>query len=274
MSNQERSDLVRYLLADSLSWRDFIFFITLDTFVLIIALLRTKYVIIDLHPAADDRMKKRQRIQLAWALSCLNGMITSVLSIVYLYIRYIRQGQSLSTISFYLEVTPSAAEMLLGRDNMSIIMITHLALNNIIDLLFGSMYYLEHLNIGTAWIHHIFYCWMIRACINGDAIIFKIAPFTKGLGILLLLEIPTFILALGRILPQYRSDFWFGITFLSLRIVFHAYFIICTVLSNKGIDPGHYFFLLSTFSIHCLWFNNWFKTYGIRLIKNVKTRKE
>ena len=268
-----RSDLVKYLLADTLSWRDFIWFITLDTFVLIIALLRIKYVIVDLHPAADDNMKRRQRQQLAWALSCMNGLITSGLSVVYFYIN-IRQGRSLSTISFHLEVTPSAAEMLLGRDNLSIIMITHLALNNIIDLVFGSMYYLEHLNIGTAWIHHIFYCWMIRACINGDAIIFKIKPFTRGLGTLLMLEIPTFILALGRVLPQYRSDFWFGVTFFTFRIVFHAYFILCTVLSNTDIDPGHYFFLISTFTIHCVWFSKWFKTYGVRLITSIKAKRE
>lgn len=265
--------LMSYLLADSLSWGEYICFIVFDCFILVVLLLFMKYKIFDSQPTTTEDETKRRRTQLAWILSCLNGLLTSIMSIIYIYIRCNRQGQLLSTISFQLVVEPSAAEMLLGRDNMSIIMITHLAVNNIIDLLFGSIYYSEHLDIGTGWIHHIFYVVMIRACITGDAIIFRIAPFTKGLGILLLLEIPTFILALGRILPKYRSDLCFGITFFSFRILFHGYFILCTVLSNMSIDPGHYFFLISTFIIHCYWFFNWFRRYGIRLF-NRKIRNE
>jgi hypothetical protein len=37
------------------------------------------------------------------------------------------------------------------------------------------------------------------------------------------LEVPTMILSLGRVFPQYRQDLAFGLSFFVFRIVYHSW---------------------------------------------------
>ena len=87
---------------------------------------------------------------------------------------------------------------------------------NVLDLAFGSLFYPKHLDLIFAWIHHSVYCVLTYGIIQDGA--------SNLFAFLFVVEVPTFIKAVGTINPNLRSDILFGITFFALRIVFHGYY--------------------------------------------------
>lgn len=88
----------------------------------------------------------------------------------------------------------------------------------VLDLFLGTLYYKRRIKFVTGWFHHILYVfllfWMLRIQIPSF--------FTTAA----LLELPTLILSCGSLKDEYRSDFWFGVTFFFLRLVFHSAMIL------------------------------------------------
>jgi hypothetical protein len=76
--------------------------------------------------------------------------------------------------------------------------------------------------------------------------------------LMMLSEIPTFILALGSFDSQFRNDQLFGITFLLTRIVYH---IILTWTFRK--HSMYLYLSLAALCLHLYWFYGWIKKYGI-----------
>mmetsp|Transcript_51604 Transcript_51604/g.121098 ORF Transcript_51604/g.121098 Transcript_51604/m.121098 type:complete len:236 (+) Transcript_51604:93-800(+) len=136
---------------------------------------------------------------------------------------------------------------------------------SVLDLVLGIVFYIEHLHILTSWIHHIAYfllCnWLVETA-NGYCPLFVICCLE---------ELPTFILALGSINKDWRSDFWFGSTFFVLRICLHS-FLVWQVFTADSTDPrlGVVKFNFGlTISLHTHWFYGFIRQ-QLRLRKKQK----
>ena len=274
MNNKETTldSAISFLLDYSLSTEDLIYFTCFDVILLLLFLVLAKHFIVDNAPSTREKEVSNGRIKrLSWCLTCLNSAVSSLLSFIYIFLRFFYNGkyntaQNLSVISLSLEVSPRAEVMLLGIDNFSLLMVLNFASVNVIDLIYGSVYYPDYVDLVTGWVHHTAYIWMMISCSTGRAFFFTCDPFTKAIGMLLSLEIPTFIMSFGQLFPSLRSDYGFGLTYFVLRILFHAYIVLCMALCHKGFQSGHYFFILSSFCMHVYWFSGWCKKFILQYI--------
>lgn len=114
----------------------------------------------------------------------------------------------------------------------------------ILDLGLGSIYYRKRITLITGWVHHIFYIillfWFLRLKISS---LFTVTS---------ILELPTFILAAGSIVHEWRSDVLFGSTFFILRLVAHAWMMIA--LKRYHRIQFMWIVALIIYPIHLYWF--------------------
>ena len=268
------------ILQDTLTNVDIVHFIVVDSLCILVILTISKRYMLDTPPKEDittakemEDLKKDKRKKFGWILTLVNSFLLSLLSIIYTYYRFVDNNEFNKEQKFpilyiannMLQVNRPFSDFTYGRDNLSSIMCIHLAVVNVIDLVYGSIYYPEAIDILSGWIHHIVYTWIVILCTTGNGFIAVSKPFTKCMGTSLMLEIPTFMLALGHIFKSLRSDYGFGFSFLMLRIIFHAYVIICMLLSQTT-DIILNTLLLLTFSMHVFWFYSWSKIYVIKPI--------
>lgn len=84
--------------------------------------------------------------------------------------------------------------------------------------------------------------------------------FTVAFCAFLPLELPSFVLALGTIYPEYRSDIGFGATFFITRLGYHSlllFFLLSLKNPRLTIWPIAAFALL----VHAYWFSCWVRSY-------------
>jgi hypothetical protein len=119
-------------------------------------------------------------------------------------------------------------EFIYADDRMSrAIMIFFLAVNTM-DLVLGAIFYREHLHPLTTICHHIYFICVLFGMLGVHR--------TTGMILTFIMEIPTFVLTVGTIWPEYRSDLWFAITFFIFRLGVHMYMIYrLVILSPEGI---------------------------------------
>ncbi|KAJ7054240.1 hypothetical protein C8F01DRAFT_1235389 [Mycena amicta] len=116
------------------------------------------------------------------------------------------------------------------------------------DLVVGSIFYSSQINLLTGWVHHLVYLGICEFAIRaGWAYIF---------GLCAIMELPTFLLGLGTLLPRLRSDNLFGVLFFLTRIALHLVLIFTYCLSTHrphgSIAPA--LILSSVFPLHAMWF--------------------
>lgn len=145
-------------------------------------------------------------------------------------------------------------------------------LANIVDLLFGILYYRKYLGLLTAYFHHSVFIWMMYCGTTGNTGLGKTTVFAPAFEFMLIEEIPTFLLALGSVFPQFRTDLGFGITFFLLRICYHAYFLAYTYYS--GTDGLVIFLFSLTMVMHLNWFYTWVTKYGKAFLKKPSQQKQ
>ncbi|KAI9303864.1 hypothetical protein BJ944DRAFT_267699 [Cunninghamella echinulata] len=113
-----------------------------------------------------------------------------------------------------------------------------------IDLIVGSLLYRKQIGMLTGWIHHLTYLGLL---------VWVIKQRYQGLFIAMcVLEIPTFLLALGSVHKPFRHDMLFATAFVSTRILFHAFMIVNTFLLFRFAPMT--IALTSFFPLHCYWF--------------------
>lgn len=114
----------------------------------------------------------------------------------------------------------------------------------IMDLCIGVIFYKNKIDMLTGWVHHITYLITLTWAIYNQ--------YSSIFVMMCVLEIPTFLLALGSVRSHLRRDYLFASTFLLTRILFHAYAISCA----WQIKPfGPIVNALSLFfPLHCFWF--------------------
>lgn len=269
------------ILKDSLTNSDIFSFVIFDfTFLLIILTISKRYML-DICPSNSSKeVISTHRKRFGWILSLVNSFVLSLLAIIYTYYRYIDNNEYNKNEKFpllyisnnMLHVDGKFDDFMIGRDNLSHIMCIHLAIVNIIDLIYGSIYYPDAIDFLSGWIHHIVYIWIVLLCTTGNGLILTSRYFAKGMGIFFLLEIPTFMLSLGHIFKSLRSDYGFGFSFWVFRIILHAYFIVCDILTYQkyqSLEIVIQVLLFLTFTMHVYWFYSWSNTYVIKPIKQV-----
>ncbi|KAI8086745.1 uncharacterized protein BX664DRAFT_387111 [Halteromyces radiatus] len=174
---------------------------------------------------------ERQR---AYVLSLLSSFITSVGSLPFVYqvLFHLPRGN--------LNALLMDETFMLLAVGLTTFFMTFLCL----DLLIGWFRYRNKIDPLTGWVHHMTYLgvltWVLRQ---------HYSPIFVAMCVL---EIPTFILALGSVHRAYRSDTLFALTFVSTRIVFHT-FMISSAFSLYRF--GAITLALAAFlPLHCYWF--------------------
>lgn len=118
------------------------------------------------------------------------------------------------------------------------------------DMIFGFMYYPEHMDIVTGWFHHTLYLFLLPIIIaNKVEGVFMIAAF---------MELPTCFLAIGYLIPSLRSENAFRISFFITRILFHLHFARSVKISWPQ-RPECFWLATVTFPLHIFWFGKWVK---------------
>ncbi|CAO3662727.1 hypothetical protein CU097_007868 [Rhizopus azygosporus] len=174
----------------------------------------------------------RTEREIAYVCTLLSSFITSVSSIPLVYTLF---RSNLTRVLDYRTWTVQ----------ITVFFMTFL----VIDLMIGSLFYPKKIGLLTGWIHHIVYIGVLTWAISqGYCSIFIM---------MCLLEVPTFLLALGSVRNQFRHDYLFAFTFVLTRILFHAYTILCA-FQLKPFGPIM-IALTAFFPLHCFWFYGFIK---------------
>jgi hypothetical protein len=165
----------------------------------------------------------------AYVCTLLSSSITSIASLPLVYTLLTNHGQ--------------LAEILAYR-TWTVIATTFFMTFLIMDLVIGSIFYRNKVELLTGWIHHITYLCVLTWAISNQ--------YTAVFIMMCLLELPTFILAIGSVRSYLRRDYLFASTFVLTRIMFHAY-AIWTAYKMEPFGPVM-LALSAFFPIHCFWF--------------------
>jgi len=124
----------------------------------------------------------------------------------------------------------------------------------IVDLTMGMLFYRSKVNILTGWIHHTVYVFIVEYAIQGSwSHIFCLAA---------VMEIPTFVLALGSIVPRLRSDVFFAACFFTTRIAFHITVCLSLLIQRHDVTNGALgpsIIMACIFPLHAYWFTGCIK---------------
>ncbi|KAH7929151.1 hypothetical protein BV22DRAFT_1003338 [Leucogyrophana mollusca] len=117
------------------------------------------------------------------------------------------------------------------------------------DLLMGWMHYRKQVNILTGWIHHTIYIFIVEYAIRmGWSHIFCLCA---------VMEIPTFVLALGSLYPALRADMLFAASFFATRISLHIALCISFITNRRSMTGGSLApaaIMGCIFPLHAFWF--------------------
>ena len=172
----------------------------------------------------------------AWIISSVNSFILSCVGIWKLYYIIFEAKGSISN------------EVMYSYDFVSLQACKLFVCSNVLDLVFGSLFYPKQMELLSGWIHHCVYCVIMYNILKDGA--------SSLFAFLFVVEIPTFIKALGLIYTNLRSDILFGTTFFVFRIVFHVYYSYQLFVN----DYQHIYWKISclVLVIHSYWMYLWF----------------
>ncbi|OZJ01913.1 hypothetical protein BZG36_05745 [Bifiguratus adelaidae] len=124
------------------------------------------------------------------------------------------------------------------------------------DLVLGAIFYPDKMDILTAWIHHILYSialiWVIKM------------KYTQLFIFACIMEAPSFMLALGSLNKDWRSDRIFAALFISTRLVFHGWLEWYFALYHPNKEVWK--IMVTALPVHLFWFYK-FILQQIRLAK-------
>lgn len=193
--------------------------------------------------------------KLSWGLTLVNSFVMTCGSCFYIY------SKSQDIVDCVLSGNEMCIYNILHSvDDISAIGCIWFALINIADLLFGLMCYRKYLGFLSAIVHHPFYVWIMVMSVTGNGGFITMKPFASAFMLMSIEEVPTFILALGSMFPNYRSDIGFGSSFFVLRICFHS-LILGTIIALR-FSIASIIILSISLVFHLFWFGTWMRKYG------------
>eukprot|EP01034_Spumella_vulgaris_P029790 gene29790-36890_t len=119
------------------------------------------------------------------------------------------------------------------------------------DLTLGMTNYRKFLDPLSSVAHHTFYIGLVTFYLTNR--------FSRGFMLGLVMEIPTFVLALGSVWKCYRSDLLFGVAFLLTRLVYNIY--LARQLAVILVDGVVWKICVGVLGLHIYWFYKWCKLY-------------
>ncbi|KAG9309702.1 hypothetical protein JVU11DRAFT_10378 [Chiua virens] len=177
--------------------------------------------------------------QRSWVLTTISSALMSLFSLP-LVVQFAAAKGQLSHVLVPLAVTDSV-----GRFFQAYL---------IVDLTMGMLFYRSKVNILTGWIHHSVYVFIVEYAIQGR--------WSHIFALCAVMEIPTFILAVGSFAPRYRSDVVFAASFFSTRIALHIFFCISLIIQRHQVTGGSFGPAIITaciFPLHAYWFSGCLK---------------
>jgi len=203
--------------------------------------------------------------KLAWVMSAFSSGFMTVMGVIYLYVKH---ADFVRLIHFQ----QGGWSIYHGVSNVGALICLWFGMANVIDLLFGLLFYRKQLGLITAYIHHTVFIWMMVAASTGNGGFLTVHQFTPAFCSMLIEELPTFLLALGSINSSFRTDLGFGLTFFLLRIVYHGYFFVYAYYSKCDSVVIALFTL--TMAMHVNWFYAWVTKYGMKFLGGGKKAKK
>lgn len=116
-------------------------------------------------------------------------------------------------------------------------------------------YYRDQIQLLSGWVHHLLYLALMAWALS--------AHFSCGFVLFLPLEFPTFILAMGSIYPERRSDLLFGLSFFFTRICYHV-LLLQRILRIADAPVPIWIPTSLAFALHCFWMGLWCRSYARR----------
>ena len=222
-----------------------------------------------------DRKKKKilKRRRMAWFISLGNSFICSIIGVTYLFLKYptdSNTGLPSWPMPYNYDVSDPSRELVkssifYGRENFGTLACIFFLSANVMDIICGLLFYKRHLSFLTTYFHHTLFSWlMVFAITTNGVFTTSPTPFVPAFVIALIEEIPTFIMALGSIFPEYRSDLGFGITFFITRVVCHIFYL-WYVISWGCYTPIITMYVLTTV-LHVNWFKDWISGQGAKYL--------
>ena len=185
-----------------------------------------------LEPHFDDPKQK------SWIVTFVAGSVTSTSSLPFLRDFALSRGDMLA-----IQRRTPFSEVIVGVFNGFLIA----------DLVIGFLCYRQQLSPIFGWVHHISYLFISAHVV--------IQGWTHAFCVCLVMEMPTWLLAVSSLWPMLRNDVLFATIFLLTRIVLHAILLVKTARLKAGNtmfgDSRSPIWLLSAaFVAHLLWFSS------------------
>lgn len=130
----------------------------------------------------------------------------------------------------------------------------------VMDLGIGVVHYPDQIHLLSGWIHHVLYAVLVMHLLDRS--------LTTSFCLMLPLELPTFVLALGRLFKELRNDGVFGGMFFSTRIVYHAW-MIWRFWEGYSVEGQWWLVVAGVYPLHWYWFKGW-----VRQQRDLKKKKK
>ncbi len=140
-----------------------------------------------------------------------------------------------------------------GEESVSRCVLLYFIATNLMDLALGVKFYRKYMDPLSTIAHHTFYIAFISILLAHG--------YSRGFMLCLLMEIPTFILAVGSVWKEYRSDALFGVSFLLTRLLFNVYLAYRLALLSS-FDGNIWKVCICVLCLHAYWFSKWTAQYG------------
>lgn len=129
--------------------------------------------------------------------------------------------------------------------------------SNIMDLLLGFYHYPKFLDPFSTIAHHTFYISFILVLLSQH--------YSRGFMLCFFMEIPTFVLSLGTIWPQLRSDTLFGVSFIATRLLYNLFLARALYLISP--EGKIWRVCCAVLGLHSYWFSKWANKQGKELLQ-------
>lgn len=234
---------LRYFTSNTFTAVDFYIAAALFTSIIVIVAVCGKLVF------------KNDRKKLSWVIGSFSGLVMSILGILYVYHKVPLYNDFL----FYGDNGPDLFE---HTDDVANMASLFFGIANVLDLFFGCLFYRKELGILTAWVHHSLFIWISIASTTGNGLFMTNPPFASSFMFMCVEEIPTVVLGVGTLFPAFRTDWGFGIPFITTRVLYHGYITSYAIIMYfRGIGVSTHIPILYslTFIMYFNWALGWVK---------------
>lgn len=120
----------------------------------------------------------------------------------------------------------------------------------IMDTVIGTFYYPLAMRTLSGYPHHLFFMF-------ANILVYYYDGY-RLMNLFLIDELPTMILAMGSVFPNLRSDWLFGLSMLSVRILYHSYLAFLNLTYLPAVSVS-----VPSLIAYIYWFRNWSKKYVV-----------